>query len=712
MSLKLAAAPVARIGAACLVAAACLLAIFPQRAEAVPTRLSDLSATSYRRQGGDTVLDTTGQARLRISFPLPRIVRVQVSPLGPFLPNPSFAVVPQPQHAASIRVTDAAGVLTVRSSDIVVRIAKRGLRVAVYGAGGSALLTGDAPGAGTRWDAATGEVGQASVLAPDERLYGLGQDNANGGRLDRRGTVCDLWTGQQIRSGNVTAEDPVPFYLSTGHGGHGYGVFVDSVRRMRFDLGKTRRDRLDWSALGGPIDYYVIDGPSFKSVIGGYTRLTGRPAMLPLWAFGYWQSKCAYQNFDEMRGVADHLRTDGIPVDVMVIDYSWPAHFQDFTWGKSWLASGKTPAESLAQMHDDTLHVVQSNSGPMIRKDSPNYQSGWNAGVFARDGQGNPVTCGYYGGELMDFTSPKMLNWLGPQLAPLWRQGIDGWWLDLIEPENEPAQTVYAAGRSDAVHNTFSTRVIRTYYDFQKSIAPDSRPVMLGRAGTAGVQRYGPILWSGDTHSDWPTFRAHIPEAQNSGLSGLPWWTNDSGGFLSGFYKNDQYGAHARLYARWMEFSAFAPIARAHKAGPSAPFDYGAMPVAVARKYLGLRYRLMPYIYSSAYETHTTGVPLLRPLVLEYQRDAVAAEAKDEFLFGRDLLVAPVVQEDAVSRTVYLPCGPWIGLEDGGEYRGGATVNVSAPLDHIPLFVRAGAILPMAPPMLATGQKPWGPAHA
>jgi len=684
--------------------------LLPIQGRADPQKLSELSLAAYHRDGGDVVIDTTGKAKLRISFDLAQMVRVQVSPTGDFTANPSIAVVEQTWPAVSTQVSNTSGFLTIRSSDMAVRISDSGLRVAVYGEGGKELLTGDAADGGTRWDASTGSVGQSTAIASDERLYGLGEDNANGGTLDRRGTVCDLWTGQQIRSGNVTADDPVPFYLSTGHEGHGYGVFVDNGWRLRFDMGKTQPDRLDWSAPGGPIDYYVMDGPSFKSIIDHYTQLTGRPAMLPLWAFGYWQSKCAYQNFPEMQGIVNKLRVDGIPVDVMVIDYSWPAHFIDFTWGKSWTTADATPAQSLAKLHADGIHIVQSTDGPMIRKDSPNFQSGWDAGIFATDGHGAPVTAGYYGGELMDFTNPKMSSWLWPQLKPLWKDGIDGWWLDLIEPEGDADQTVFSAGTRQVLHNSFSTRVIRNYYDFQKSVTPNGRPVLLGRAGTAGEQRYGGILWTGDTNSDWPTFRAQIPEAQNDGLSGLPWWTNDSGGFLSGFYKNDQFGAHAQLYARWMEFSAFAPVARAHKAGPSAPFEYGPVAIAAAHKYLGLRYRLLPYIYTNAYVTHVTGLPLLRPLVLEYQDDVVAAETKDEFLLGQDLLVAPVDVEDAVTRSVYLPHGDWIGLEDGKKYVGGSTTTVSAPVDCIPVFVRAGAIIPMAPAnMMSSGEKPWNP---
>jgi hypothetical protein len=345
----------------------------------------------------------------------------------------------------------------------------------------------------------------------------------------------------------------------------------------------------------------------------------------------------------------------------------------------------------------------------MIRKDSENYQDALGKGLFATDGHGHTLTTGYYGGDLMDFTAPGIEPWLATQLKPLSAVGIDCWWLDLIEPEGEPPQSVYYAGKSADIHNTFPLLNYRTYFEYQRSIEPDGRPVILGRAASAGTQRYSGIVWTGDINSDWPTFQAHIPEAQNTGLSGLPYWANDSGGFISGFLKNDRYGAHAELYQRWFEFTCFAPITRAHKAGPSEPYEFGPEVEATAKKYLHLRYQLLPYIYNIAHEAATTGLPMLRPLILEYQNDPDSATAKTEYMFGRDLLVAPVIWANAKARQVYFPPGNWISYDEGFEITGGVTNGVAAPRDRIPLFVRAGTILPTAPDMMFTGEKPWDP---
>ncbi|MGH7995214.1 MAG: TIM-barrel domain-containing protein, partial [Opitutaceae bacterium] len=235
--------------------------------------------------------------------------------------------------------------------------------------------------------------------------------------------------------------------------------------------------------------------------------------------------------------------------------------------------------------------------------------------------------------------------------------------------------------------------------------------VLLSRAGSAGYQRHHGAVWTGDIHSDYATLRAHPPEMLNTGLSGFTWWTCDTGGFLTGYYKNDRYGAHARLYERWMEFSAFSPIVRAHKAGGEPePYAFGPETERACRHYLKLRYRLLPYIYSYAWEASRDGLPVTRALPLAFPHDPGSLAAPgNEYLFGSELLVAPVLNEGQTRRRVYFPPGNWIDWDYGCAYPGGRWETVSAPLDRIPVAVRAGAIIPMAPDMRNTGAKPWDP---
>jgi hypothetical protein len=242
-------------------------------------------------------------------------------------------------------------------------------------------------------------------------------------------------------------------------------------------------------------------------------------------------------------------------------------------------------------------------------------------------------------------------------------------------------------------------------------VHPDQRPFILTRAGSAGLQRHHAAVWTGDIYSDYATYRAHPPEMLNSGLSGFAYWTCDTGGFLTGYYKDDQLGAHARLYERWMQFSAFSPITRAHKAGGAPePYQFGLATEQSTKHYIQQRYRLLPYIYSYAWEASQKGLPLVRPLALEFPDDPVAvATPGDEYLFGRELLVAPVLFEGQSNRKVYFPKGTWIDWDYGYDYAGGREWVVAAPQNRIPVAVRAGAIIPMAPDMRNTSEKPWDP---
>jgi alpha-glucosidase len=654
-----------------------------------------------------TVASPSGP-RLRAEALDPGIVRLWIKPVGEFTRTPSPATETAPTTRVPLAVSESADVTRLRTDALSISIDHHTLAFEVRSIPDSEVLI---PKTSINTSTNTPAWTLTRRLADGERILGLGQDNHNNGRLDRRGVIRELWAGQQINSGNVTAQYSVPLLIGLLADGTAFGVFFDSVHRLRFDLGAMKPDELRLDADGSEIDLYVIAGPKLAEVIERYTRLTGRPSLPPLWTFGYWQSKCTYYNWHDLDDACQQLTARGFPVDAMVIDYDWPEILNDYQWAKRWFVDGKTPAECIAEYAKKGVKIVVSESGPMIKRESPTFASGWAAGVFATDGHGHPVEAGYYGGELLDFTSPKINDWLWPQVRARIRDGIAAWWLDLTEPEGEPPQTHYFGGSPADIHNEYSLLVTRSFEGAQLAENPDRRPFILTRSLSAGGQNHHAAVWTGDIYSDYATLRAHPPEMLNSSLSGLVWWTCDTGGFLEGYYKNDQMGAHARLYERWMEFSVFSPITRAHKAGGRPePYQFGPAVEQSCLHYLKLRYRLLPYIYSYAWEASRNGMPLVRPLALEFQNDPQSlATPGDEYLFGSELLVAPALYEGQINRTVYFPPGRWFDWDTGVEYSGGRKWVVAAPQNRIPVAVRAGAIIPMAPDMKNTSEKPWDP---
>jgi alpha-glucosidase len=346
--------------------------------------LSAALAHGARGQGSaQATVDGPDGVRMRIEAVDPHVVRIWIKPSGDFARKPSLAMALAPDAGSPVTVAQGVSDVSVDTGTLSVSVSRATLAFGVRADAGGPALLGDA----LIRVAADGSWTLSETLGPAERLFGLGQDNHNNGRLDRRGVIRDLWAGQQIESGNVTAQYPIPFLLSTGRDGHAYGIFFDNVHRLRFDLGKTKPDQLRVDSDGGEIDLYVIDGPQLADVVERYTGLTGRPSLPPLWALGYWQSKCTYYDWNALDEAYRQLTARGFPVDVMVIDADWPEVVTDYVWAKRWLDTGHgmTPAEKIADYAKKGVRIVVSQSGPMILQASPTFASGWAMGVFATE---------------------------------------------------------------------------------------------------------------------------------------------------------------------------------------------------------------------------------------------------------------------------------------------------------------------------------------
>ncbi len=670
-------------------------------------KLNELNITGFEKHKNNTVFSTDGSARIEVEFISVAAAKVYVDYNESSCPDKSYAVEGFSPSAINITVNENDDSFTVTAGELEVRLTKQNIRIEYLRNGTLISVQTEAE---LHKD---GPLRCVHSMGANEHFYGLGEDNDGYlGSMDRRGTTRDMITGQRINIGHVTADIPVTFFMSTGENAP-YGMFVDNSYRMLFDMGKTSDSEYFWEAESGSFVLYFFCGDSFADILDEYTALTGRPSMPPLWALGYTQCKCSYWCWDEVDEVIETLDEKRIPLDCVVFDFDWTENFHNFKWNKRW--NGDSPRKIAEYRENNGLHFMVSNSGPMIRKDSDNFQSALDAGILAKDKDGNTVTCGHYGGELMDFSNPDMKKWIQPQLTKVMDDGVESWWLDLTEPEGDPEGTQYYDGDKAKVHNPFCLMNVKLYNEITLEYNNNKRPFILTRTGTAGIQKYNAAIWSGDVFSDYKTFAAHIPEALNTTMSGIPQWTSDSGGFMSStnnclynenIYMNDP-ASHSALYERWLQFACFCPITRVHHAGQSLPSVFGELMTDNASHYVRQRYRLLPYIYSYNYKTHTTGSPLMRALVFEYPEDKNVLDIRDEYLFGSEILVAPVITEKTTEREVYLPEGEWYDWDYGYRYEGGKSYTVYAPQNRIPVFVRGGAIIPMTKQTYNTKDIDW-----
>jgi len=562
------------------------------------------------------------------------------------------------------------------------------------------------------YDCTVGRAADAGGPAPQtlvmsatrgEQFYGLGQkvrgehDTSLGwrGRVrsfgpygNTREKTCPGVAGQG--NGNTT----IPLLVSSA----GYGLFLDNHYRHTWDL--TPDDRWSVEAERGEHRYWLVYGPDMAGVLARYGRLTGRAPMPPKWALGLLQSRFGYRSWDEVHAVADEYRRLGIPCDALILDLYWFGGVPHFggahrigalEWDE---AAFPEPAGHIARLRAQGFRLVLIEE-PYVDDALPAHAEAAALGHLAVDDAGGAVTLEKWWGRggIVDMTSPAAREWWWRRHAALIAQGVAGWWTDLGEPDTFDPESRYAGGRHVDVHNRYAMEWARALAEGYARDLPAERPYVLTRAGYAGIQRHGAALWSNDVMTSFEWLAPQVATGLNVGLSGLPWWGTDVGGFIGPV-------ATPELYVRWFQFGAFSPVFRPHgQDRPTAPFEFGAEAMEICRRYARLRYRLLPYIYTAAREAHDSGLPLMRPLALEHPDDAHAADLGSEYLFGPSILVAPMLREGGAhpSRNVYLPRGHWVDFHTHRVYHGPTWLrDFPAPLDTLPLFVRAGAILPLA----------------
>lgn len=536
---------------------------------------------------------------------------------------------------------------------------------------------------------------QANFAAyQDEHIYGLGQHQH--GRLDQKGCVIDLV--------QRNTEVSIPFLLSS----RGYGFLWNNPAIGRVELGYNATR---WTAQAAPqLDYWITAGKTPAEIMRNYTGVTGHVPVLPEWALGFWQSKLRYSTQEELLAVANEYLERGLPLSVIVIDF--------FHWTKQgeWQfdpTCWTDPTAMVQELADKGVRVMVS-VWPTVNRLAKNFDSMWQHGYIVRNARGTPaqmyfVDNGARDGIYLHYydpTHPGAREFIWESVREgYYRHGIKVYWLDACEPEMvplHPDNLRYHIGDGEAVANAYPFFHVQGFYEGLKKEG-EQDTVFLCRSAWAGSQRYGAAVWSGDILSTFESLQAQVRAGLNIALSGISWWTTDIGGFRGGDPSTPYF---RELIVRWFQYGTFCPLFRLHGhrlpsdtdfgGGPNEVWSFGQEAYAIIRELMLLRERLRPYLMAQMQLAHENGTPPMRPLFFDFPNDKATYLVEDEFMCGPDLLVAPVLQEGANKRQVYLPSGSrWTDARSGQTLDGGQSLMVDAPLDCIPLYLRDGARLPI-----------------
>ena len=690
------------------------------------------------RQTDGVVLTLTSGARVAVTFRDLETVRVRLAPSGVFERDFSYAIESKDRKTVKATITETRDEIRISSlNGATIVIKRRPFLVTVLDDEGRTVVEDD-PARGVMFDPATGAVECSKRRVEWETYYGLGEKA--GATFSRDTQQFVMWNTDTYAypRGLDPIYQSIGFYTAlrydktsaaTAAGGargrgRAYGLFFDNTSRTYFDMGKTEPTRVTFGAASGELNYYVFTGGrerTPKQVLSDYTDLTGRAPLPPVWALGNQQSRWSYYPESRVREVARGFRESRTPADVIYLDIDYMDGFRVFTWNNERFPD---PSKMISDLRAEGFRVVLIID-PGVKVD-PNYyayQQGQAGDHFVKTADGKELHASVWPGvcAFPDFTDAKAREWFGSLYKKNLDEGVAGFWNDMNEPgvflsDETPKPDIYhhpmktfpldarhagdgVAGTHARFHNVYGMQMARSTFEGLKRLRPDARPFVLTRAGYAGVQRYSAV-WTGDNVASWDHLRLSIPMLLNMGVSGVALIGSDVGGFSG--------NPSPELYTRWLQAAALSPFLRSHSEAGSNPHEPYSFPKAYAdinRASIELRYRLLPYLYTLFNEHTGTGAPVMRPLWFEYPDDSRTYLIDDQYLVGRDLLVAPVVTEAVTKRHVYFPVGDdWVDWWSGKTFKGGSDADIEAPLDRLPLFARAGAIIPTQPVIQHTGE--------
>ncbi|HAL55006.1 MAG TPA: hypothetical protein DCP63_00650 [Bacteroidetes bacterium] len=653
--------------------------------------------TSVEQQS-DGVLFTMRSGALKLQVCTDRIVRVLYTPDSSLANRPDYVVVRKqwPKTGWTMQsvgdtvtlVLPRLRVLVTRSDGVITFSDSSGAKL--FADHSRLMLPVEVNGERT-WRAEM----FSNLWGSSEAFYGLG------------GHQSGVWNyrGGSIDISHDNTNISIPMFLSS----YGYGILWNNTSRSRFNNRFLNALYLS-SEVADAIDYYFIYGPDFDAVVSGYRALTGDVPMFGKWAYGFWQCKNRYSSQEELLAVSRKYRELHIPLDNIVQDWFWWN-----TMGEPVFDAARypNPKAMIAELHRNNFHLMIS-FWPFFRPGSKTYEEMDKRGFFVD----KTKVAGFHpaGQALYDAFNPLAQKYYWNLLdTALFQIGVDAWWLDTTEPETEGRETNIlvtnnvALGSGARYVNLYPLMATTAVYEGQRGKTDRKRVFILSRSAFAGSQRTATAVWSGDVNSDWVFFKRQVPSGLNYSLSGLPYWTTDIGGFLLG---DPDDPAYRELFIRWFQFGTFNPIFRVHgtrKNNQNELWSYGTQAQEILTRFDRLRYRLLPYVYSLAWMTTSKGYTPMRALAMDFRTDVQAANIGDQFMFGPAFLVNPVTEYSARSKQIYLPRTKWYDFWTGRSVHGGQLINADAPLDRLPLFVRAGSIVPMGPEVQWASEKPADP---
>ncbi|MGB3208390.1 MAG: TIM-barrel domain-containing protein [Crinalium sp.] len=654
-----------------------------------------------------------GDPNIAISVLAANLIRVRLSPTGKFKSSRSWAVALDDSEWSVVpfEVKETTENIEITTAQMRVCIQREGCQIQCYDLEGRPFAHDTDPSMGWRM----GAIANWKRIEADEHFYGFGERT---GLLDKRSEVNTNWTTDALDYGLLTDEmyQAIPFFMALRP--HvGYGIFFNTTFWSQFDIGAEQPGVLQMQTQGDELDYYIIYGAEPAEIIRTYTQLTGRMSLPPKWALGYHQCRWSYESETVVRELAQEFRRRSIPCDVIHLDIDYMQGYRVFTWSSKRFPEPEKLISNLAQDGFKTVTIIDPGVKYEPEADYHVFDQGIEKDYFVRSADGK-LFHGYVWPDkavFPDFLRADVREWWGSLHKSLTDIGIAGIWNDMNEPAlddrpfGDPGNKI--SFPLDALQGAEDERATHAethnLYGLMMAIASAQglelraeRSFVLTRSGYAGVQRWSSV-WMGDNQSLWEHLEISLPMLCNMGLSGVAFVGCDIGGFAG--------NATAEMFARWMQVGMLYPFMRGHSAMSTAqhePWVFGDRTEKICREYINLRYQLLPYIYTLFWEAANTGAPILRPLLYHYPNDTKTYTLYDQVLLGSSLMAAPIYRPGVEHRAVYLPEGVWYDWWTGERYEGETHILAHAPLEIMPLYVKAGAIIPMIPIMQYVDQHP------